>query len=229
MSSGRPRRAAAAAAPKYVEEKDSDESVSEEEKPKPTKKAAASKKRSAPEEAPAEAPEEAKRAKSSDSDEDACAAARNLDLVALKAALSAGADATKALQAACEDNLTKGRKKPKVWFEIIQTIVDAGADVTQGPIVTNVICGADAPEIVKYLIDKGAKDHPPMAHDETERAWYYAGFWDRPLCGQVLLDAGWANLNAGSLDIEVCYFYFSVFFHTRRAPFTALRFIVFRA
>eukprot|EP01122_Echinamoeba_exundans_P015689 TRINITY_DN7577_c0_g1_i1.p1 TRINITY_DN7577_c0_g1~~TRINITY_DN7577_c0_g1_i1.p1 ORF type:complete len:322 (-),score=84.84 TRINITY_DN7577_c0_g1_i1:92-976(-) len=201
MSSSRPRRAAAAAAPKYVED-GSEDSVSEEEKPTRAKKAVASKKRSAPTETPAEAPEEVKRPKSSDNDEAACEAALSLDANALKAALSAGADATKVLGAACQDSQTKGRKKPKVWFEIIKMIVEAGADVTVGPIVTNVICGADAPEIVKYLIDKGAKDHPPMAHDETERAWFYCGFWDRPLCGQVLLDAGWASLTPGSLDIE---------------------------
>jgi hypothetical protein len=209
--SSRPRRTAAAAVPKYVED-GSEDSVSEEEKPKRGKKAAASKKRSAPTETPAAdapeeaaaAPEEAKRPKTSDNDEKACDAARNLDMNALKDALSAGADATMALQASCEDNLAKGRKKPKVWFDIIKAIAEAGPDFTVGAIVTNVICCADAPEIVKYLIDKGAKDHPPLSHDDTQRAFYFCGFWDRPRSGPVLLDAGWATLTPGSLDIEVC-------------------------
>lgn len=221
--SGRPRRAAAAAAPKYVENSSDDEAdSSSEEKPKKAAKTAAKKKRAAPatdkkadasssaasseDEAATAVP--AKRAKTKENEptdsnptEKAAAAVEALNLAELKAALGApGVDATKVLEEACKS--VNGRKKPTQWLELIKAIVEAGAKVETRPFVGDVICCADAPEIVKYLISKGAVDHPVMESPD-ERAWYFAAFWDRPLSGQVLLDEKWADLSPGSLDVEV--------------------------
>lgn len=216
--SSRPRRAAAAAAPRYVEDgSDSESSQEEAEKPKSrkgAKRAAAAKKREVASDDAVPAPKRAKTddeptaatkeaQEASEADSDAATAVAEVDLVKFKDALSRGADATNALEAATMDSSTKASKKMLKWLELVKAAVEAGAKVASRPFVTHVVCRADAPEIVKYLIAQGAVDLPPNIDSPKEKAWYYAAFWDRKLCGQVLLDLKWASLAPGSLDIEV--------------------------
>lgn len=130
-------------------------------------------------------------------DDDAIRAAVNLDLAGLKAAVTKGVkDVNKIFEEACKDSSQKGGKNHKKWNEIVMYLVnDAKADVTSSACVAHVICRADNPDLVKFLIDKGAKDIAPMKECPDDKSWYFAAFWDRPLCAQVLLDHKWATMD----------------------------------
>lgn len=74
-------------------------------------------------------------------------------------------------------------------------VEEAKADVASCACVAHVVCRADNADLVEYLISKGAKDLAPMKERPDDKTWFFAAFWDRPLCAQVLLNHKWANLD----------------------------------